>query len=200
MRVLLIEGQEGAARGARDTLVGAGHDVTTCHEDGQPLFPCKGLGDAGCPLDAEPVDAALVVRSAVAPEQLPSEVGVSCALRRHIPLVSLGGSDSPFTGFATELVASAEQVLAAVERAARAPLARHTAVACEALRRVLDRHDRTDVEATGRVERSGRSLRVRLMTSDPVPTAVREQAAVAALSAVRTIDHDAAIISVGIEP
>jgi hypothetical protein len=65
MRVLLLEGDPGAAAGAAAELAEAGHELSRCHEAGAPAFPCRGLAEPGtCPLEREHIDVAVVVRPA----------------------------------------------------------------------------------------------------------------------------------------
>ncbi len=210
MRVLLLEGDAGAATGAAEELRAAGHELARCHEAGIDTFPCNGLIEGHqCPIDAGAIDVAVVVRddferpTGAVPlgaqnGRVPTagEDGVSCALRRFIPVVVVGPDRSPFLDFATAISADADMVVPAVEHAAAAPLPRHSAAAAQALREVLDTHDLPDVTADARVRRRGNDLRVVLHTSEDVPPIVHEMAAVRAVGAIRAFDPHAGVIDV----
>jgi hypothetical protein len=203
MRVLLLEGDAGAATNAAAELRAAGHTLTRCHESGVDVFPCNGLA-AGheCPLDSGSIDVAVVVRGdapateGTAPVPTATEDGVSCALRRFIPLVVVGPEQSPFLDHATAISADAGTVVPAVEHAAAAPLPRHSEAARQALREVLDTHGLPDVTADARVRRVGNDLRVVLRTSDEVPPIVHEMASVRAVGAMRAFDPHTEVIDV----
>jgi hypothetical protein len=92
MRTLLIESLPGCGRAVEDRLRGAGHDVLRCHAPHEPTFPCRAL-TTGCPLE-EPagIDSVVAVRTPTEPDQAVSEMGITCALRRSVPVVVVGES------------------------------------------------------------------------------------------------------------
>src|SRR5688572_21635329 len=92
MRTLLIESLPGCGRAVEDRLRDAGHDVLRCHAPDEPTFPCSVL-TTGCPLE-EPtgVDAVVAVRTPTEPDQTISEMGITCALRRNVPVIVVGES------------------------------------------------------------------------------------------------------------
>ncbi len=213
MRVLLLEGEPGAAADAAAELRAAGHELAHCHETGTATFPCNGLiAGHECPIDAGAIDVAVVVRDDVARAAgsigsddaqawvpSPGEDGVSCALRTFIPVVVVGPQTSPFLDYATAISPDADTVVPAVEHAATAPLPRHSAAARQALREVLDTHGLPDVTADARVRRKGDDLRVVLHTSQEVPPIVHEMAAVRAVGAIRAFDAHADVIDVTLD-
>jgi hypothetical protein len=123
MRVLVVESDRGAADSVVTDLQGAGHRVARCHEPDLPAFPCNALCDGGtCSLDTnEGVDVVLDYRLHPYPRPTPFEDGVSCALRRHVPLV-VGGTSTlnPFAKWTTA-VADDDAVVTACEDAVDAP-------------------------------------------------------------------------------
>src|SRR5215831_9597160 len=91
MRALLLESDAHAGAHVERALESAGHTVVRCHEAGGPAFPCRALSDPGsCPLDAPGgVDVAVVFRHPH-PKPTAYEDGVTCALRRDVPVVIAG--------------------------------------------------------------------------------------------------------------
>jgi hypothetical protein len=138
MRVLVLESDPHTAHGAIVELQAAGHKVLRCHEPDMPAFPCNALFDGGsCPLDQEPVDVVLDHRAHVSSRPTPYEDGISCALRRHIPLVTSGMSVfSPFEPWTVTHVGD-DGVVAACEAAIAAPIEPLARPAREALQHTL---------------------------------------------------------------
>ena len=199
MNVLLLGSDTGAADAAESRLRDAGHRVSRCHDAGEPAFPCKDL-DGGCPLDAEQVEVALLVRDADGAEPTPAEDGARCALRRHLPLVvSSASGTSPFDEWAAETVTDEAAAVAALERAHRAPLKRHSEVALEAFVDALGVAGVDADGATAEVTRTGTDLRVELRLPREVETRVAETASVRAVGAVRAIDPFPTTIDVNVE-
>lgn len=116
MKVLLVEGEPGAADDAEAVLRAAGHRVTGC-QAADPSVPCRGLDHlADCPLDADDIDVAVVGR--VGGPLTVMERGALCASRRRIPVVVAGDprravSFGPGTHLArTDLVGACERAAA----------------------------------------------------------------------------------------
>jgi hypothetical protein len=198
MRVLIVEGAAGAGPDARQALTEAGHEVTSCHNDG-PSFPCHGMsGGPGCPIESGGgVDVAVLVRDQPGSEPTITEDGVRCALRHHVPLAVTGAvEDNPYTPFAVEVSSDADDVVAVAERSATAPLAPHTRAARAALRAVLAGEDLDVSLADALVERHGSMLTVTLIPGAELDPMLLETASVRALAAVRAIDRAASIIDV----
>jgi hypothetical protein len=126
VRVLVVESDRGAAVGPIADLQAAGHEVVRCHDTGQAAFPCNALADDGsCPLEtADGVDVVLDYRARPHPKPTAFEDGVSCALRRHVPLVVMGTSAlNPYERWTTA-VADTDDVVGACERAVARPIER----------------------------------------------------------------------------
>lgn len=197
MKVLVLETEPGAADAAVDRLQTAGHEVVRCHTAGQPAFPCVALADgAHCALDRGAVDVALTVRAHPRPNPAPLEDGAECALRTHVPLVVAGATQlSPFASWATESIEGDTDVVEACERAASAPLARHTEIALEALRGRLEHWGVDASVADATVCRSAGALVVRLTVPEDVPMGAIDVAITRVVAALRA--HDS--VSVGVD-
>jgi hypothetical protein len=190
LNVLVLESDPGAASVAREELEGAGHTVRMCHEPGCAAFPCNALrDDRACPLAGEPVDVALDIRRGTRTEPTIREDGVACAVREHVPLVVAGTTTfNPFAEYATETCEDALDVVAACERAAAAPLARHTTVAQDALDTTLDRRS-LPTDARVAVYRRNGSLHVSVGVGSNIDRATKAMAAVRIAAALRAIDR-----------
>ena len=185
MDVLVLEHRRGAARSAVDELEAAGHRVHTCHEAGEPVFPCRAVVDpATCPLKG-PVDVALVVRHHSHPTTSALESGVSCALRLGVPVVEDGPSAlDPFEPWITARVGT-ESVIKACERAVELssdPVLADIAQRCAPL---LAEHGLDPSTLTGALELIWPRLQVHLNLSEPTAPGMREAIAVRALDAIR---------------
>ncbi|MGY6502537.1 MAG: hypothetical protein ACXIVQ_16755 [Acidimicrobiales bacterium] len=199
MRVLVVEGAQGAAAEASEALGRAGHQAASCRANPDAVL-CDGIVGDDCPID-HGVDAALLVRAAGAGAPTAAEDGVRCAIRHHIPVAVVGAATSnPYRGFAREIVDDADgdrrHVVAAVERAGRAALAAHTAAARAMLRSVLDQEGVEAPSADAAVVRHGDHLVVTLLPGTRLPDMVAETASVRALAAVRALDRETSIIDV----
>jgi hypothetical protein len=86
LHVLVLEGTDGAADSAVDTLTAAGHVVSRCQAAGGAQGGCNALA-AGqpCPLDSTTVDLVLAVRAG-GPGRTPFGGATACAHRHHAPL------------------------------------------------------------------------------------------------------------------
>jgi hypothetical protein len=201
MRVLLLEGDPGAASAVESQLTAAGHQVSRCHDPGTAGFPCRGLTGVGtCPLESEHVDVAVVVRSQPGDGPSAGEDGVRCALRRFVPLVVAGEvSSSPYRAWAAVVHEGIDELATAVAEAASTPLRRHAEAATRSLREVLDRHGLDSSMAEAHVRRVGDDLRIMLRPNVPIEPAVAEMASVRAVGAVRALDPHPRVIDVTIE-
>lgn len=195
MRVLVLEAEPGAADGPVAALTAASHTVDRCRPEGSAGFPCVAIGSPGvCPLDAQPIAMALTVRTG-GPGVAATEDGVACAIRANVPLVVAGETeDNPFAPWSTAVVAGTRDVdvVTACERAAAAPLPRHSGAATERLRRLLRNAGVPDAEA-GRVEvtREHGRLRIRLLLPADVPSAVVRAAGTYVLAEIHAVDPTA---------
>jgi hypothetical protein len=195
MRVLVLEAQPGAADRAAAALEAAAHTVDRCHDVGTTGFPCRAVDAPGaCPLESQPVAVALTVRPPGSSIQA-LEDGVACAIRAHVPLVVAGETDdNPYRRWTAAIAPGArdDDIVAACEHAAAAPLPRHTQAASERLRRLLRHRDIAGAE-TARVEvtRHEGRLRIRILLPDAVPSSVVQAAGTYVLAEVHALDPTA---------
>jgi hypothetical protein len=168
MRALVVGTLPSSADRAATLIREAGHEVVRCHETGHAPFPCAALDEErGCPLESsEPVDVAVTVRDRAWPRPSPLEDGVTCAIRRHIPVVVAGAAPHPFTQWMTEEVGRGGNVVAACERAAAAPLVRHGEIAAATARGVLERGGIDASATSATVHRVDGKLHVDVMLPD----------------------------------
>ena len=196
MKILVLETDRRAADDAVRSLTEAGHEVARCHERDLPAFPCDALcDDRGCPLD-DWVDVVLTMRAHPYPRPTPSEDGVICGIRHHVPLV-VGGTSAlnPFASWTSEIADGAD-VVAACEAAARRPLREHSRIATEESRRlVADAGMPADaVEAI--VRREPRRLAVDVTVPEDADRRLGDVIAVRVAGAIRALDRYAGVIDV----
>ena len=117
--MLVVGTDDWAADQSAHALEATGHRVLTCHETGEPAFPCNALIEGRtCPLDVG-FDVVLTARARPAPAPTQGEMGVICALHERAPLVTVGISENnPFSRWAAATVGSDGDVTVAVEAAA----------------------------------------------------------------------------------
>lgn len=94
--VLLIETEVNAGLYAAEELGAGGHRVHRCypgsqitetdHPGSSPM--CVAITDGACPIDDGSIDVAVVAGSGAKDRPALTAAGVTCALRRHIPLVA----------------------------------------------------------------------------------------------------------------
>jgi hypothetical protein len=200
MRVLLVGHDGDTTAQLADALTDADVEVARCHDPGRPTFPCHGLlGNRDCPLEGPAISAVVTATGRPGIDD-DVEAGTSCALRRHVPLVLVGGRESsPLAPFAASHADEPDELVEAINAAIAAPLRDHEAVAVAMFRQVLDKHDLFDVRAAARVTRKGRGLRVVLQPSLAIPDVVAEVACVRVAGALRKVDSTSPDINVGVE-
>ena len=162
MRVLVTESQPGAASAKAAELEGASHEVVTCFDPAGYSPVCRGMRGGVCPVEVG-VDAVVAVRGRPRPTPTHLETGVTCAVRRRVPLVVAGSVDmSPFVApvlVAADRVgvvealdrvvgAAAHNLAAAANRAARQLIGRSGGDASDVRSRVEGDGDRTKVTVT----------------------------------------------------
>jgi len=200
LNVLVLESEQGAAEEAIRDLTEAGHAVLRCHEPGQPAFPCNALADdPACPLRTGVVDVAITVRGRPRTQPSPTEDGVSCALEQHVPLVVAGSTVlHPYEEWAAEVLTQSGDVVAAVERAATAPMPRHGDRAQQALDEFLAFHE---IASQPRVEvrRHHGGLQVDVHGTGEIDHSLKGMASVRIIAALREVDPDAKGIDVTFE-
>ncbi|MFN8017587.1 MAG: hypothetical protein U0P45_05640 [Acidimicrobiales bacterium] len=145
-------------------LDAAGHDVVRCHAAGSPAFPCAGLTDDGCPIEAHgPIDVAITVRPEDATAPTADEAGATCAIRAGIPLVVLGGAEEPYAPWAAS-ASSTDDIDEAIDVAIAQLAERRAAPLRAEVRRVLAAEcvdaGAIDVE----VERTGDTAHIAIRT------------------------------------
>jgi hypothetical protein len=127
------------------------------------------------------------------------EDGVRCALRHHVPLVTVGAADeNPWVGLATATVAEHDDVVAAVVEAADAPLREHGAIAAGELRGVLERHGVPSSTASAEVVRRHGGLQVRIFPDHELSAPVAQAAAVRVAAALRAHDDRSGSLDVSV--
>ena len=196
LNVLVFESEPGAADESRRELIDAGHAVLSCHDSGQPAFPCRGLSDdATCPLRAGTVDVAITVRPSPRPQPAPTEDGVQCALMARVPLVVAGSAaPGPFDGFATRSLSRTHDVVSTCEAAASAELPVHARVALISLAQSVGA-ERASSAGVSVTRRSG-ELDVRIAGLTGVTHQERQTAVVRIVGALREFDRAARTIDV----
>lgn len=196
MHVLLMgapgPGVEDAARKLED----AGHRVLRCHDDDEPVFPCKGL-QGRCPLDHEPVDVALVVRNHAWPRPTPFDRGVTCVVRQRVPVAFAGVTVlNPYEPWADAVLSWVDDPVEALDRLARHPRPEHSRIATEALRESLHLAGLEPGDACAEVVRRNGWLRVRLSVPGGLHDVRRQNAARKVITALRAFDRHARGIDV----
>jgi len=194
MEILVTESDMGAADRTVERLVRAGHTVHRCHEQGQRAFPCAAVTGT-CPLDAAPIDAVLAVRERTRTWPTPYEDGVTCGLRRRIPVLVTGRTSfNPFVDYGA-VVVDGDPVEAC--EAAVGELAIHGELATTALRETLVGAGLPAASARAHVARREGRLRVELDVPDGTSAAVCRTAEVRVIGALRAYDRAAGGIDVG---
>jgi hypothetical protein len=188
MEVLVLESEPGAADKATAQLEAAGHRIQRCHKPGARAFPCVGIDPGRCPLEQDPIDVVLTVRARPNLSPSASEDGVSCALRRHTPVVVAGRTTAnPYAQYPVT-VAGIDDVVAACERAVSGPQVEHESVATRVLDETLGHAGLASEAATASVHRTGEGLRITLLVPEETPRKVRDVASVRVTGAVRRFD------------
>ncbi len=190
MRIAMLQSDPRAGARAQALLENAGHEVLHCTDPAGYPFPCRGVTGDSCPLDAGAV-VAVSASGSVPPEPQAGDVGLICAMRRHLPVLVAAPEDAVWSGSRLGLVAAGDLV-ASVERAASAVLPVHTKDVLDEARRMAGE------SATASVTRSIGGLRIDIELPEDVEDSVAQAIAVRALGAVRRIDPWAATIDVRI--
>jgi len=197
MEVLVVESEPRAADVMIGQLEALGHQVRRCHEPDaeEQSFPCVGLESGHCPLEEDEIDVVLTVRGHSHLSPTPLEDGITCALRRKVPIVIAGRTDpNPFERFG---VAVAEGDVAGVcEQVASDDRDDYGAVARKALEWTLSFRGLTLDGADVAVKRIGRGVKVVLHLPTGASKRVCSMAAVRVSGALRAFDPHAAFIDV----
>ena len=194
-RVLLLSSDERPDDKVERELVDAGFDVHRCHEPGAAPFPCVGLAGGSCPLDDEGgIDVAVDVRSL--PWRLPTrhEMGVTCALRAHVPVVVVTHGSHPFEGLGAVTATPDASVVEVIGDAIAASLEDARAAAEEAVAAVLATHGVANAPFSVQLER--RQGHLHAVIAADVPHAVAAMAATRAAVAIRRFDAAATSLDI----
>jgi hypothetical protein len=196
MEILVTESIAGAAQTASEQLEAAGHRVHRCHADAETAFPCVGLVSE-CPLDGESVDLVLAVRPRVQTRPTDDEIGITCGLRRRIPVAIAGQTlMNPFGAFGAEAIDG--DLVDECERIAASRRPGHEAVAVEVARTALAASGYATEPSDVSVQRIDGRLRVRVFVPEEVPEPAREIVAVRVVGRLRAFDPYAAGIDIGV--
>ncbi len=185
--VLVVESHRGAGADAARRLEAAGHRVHRCHDEGSRGFPCAGLTDDGCPIDRG-VDVVLLTRRRNATRPTVLEAGVTCGLRRNVPLATDGPALlDPFAPWAA--ARSGEDVVSACEEAveaARLALRHRVAELCH---ETLAANELGPDDVEVRTRRQGRGLTVRVDLPAALALHDRQAISTRTLDAIRMGGH-----------
>lgn len=190
MRIAMIQSDPPTVARVQALLEDAGHEVLHCTDHAGHPFPCRGVTGDTCPVDSGAV-VAVSAPGTVPPEPHAVNVGLICAMRRHLPVVVAAPEEVVRPGARLGLVAAGDLV-ASVERAASAVLPVHTKDVLDEVRRMAGE------SATASVTKFVGGLRVDIDLPEDVEHSVAQAIAVRALDAVRRIDPWAATIDVRI--
>ena len=201
MKILVLETDRRAADDAVRSLTDAGHEVARCHERDMPAFPCDALCDDGtCPLD-DWVDVVLTMRAHPYPRPTPSEDGVVCGIRHHVPLV-VGGTSAlnPFASWTAGIAdADGTDVVEACEAAARRPLERHGRQATAEARRIVAGAGLPAERVDAVVRREPRRLAVDVTVPEDADRRLGDIIAVRVAGVIRALDGYAGVIDVRVQ-
>lgn len=196
MDILVTESNGGTASEAVADLEAAGHRVHRCHAPSAPAFPCLGLV-SGCPLEDGTIDLVVAARDHVRPTATPTEDGVTCGLRRGIPVAVVGQPlMNPFEPFGA--VAVTGDLVSACERIARSRRGAYEEVAIATVRQSLAYEDIPSDRVAVSVERIDGRLRVEVKVPVEVPEPVRQHLAVRVVGRLREYDRHVAGIDIGV--
>jgi hypothetical protein len=197
MDILVTEAIAGAAASATEQLEAAGHRVHRCHEPSGATFPCAGLGGEGCPLDLVPIDLVLTVRPHLRTSPAPTEDGVTCGLRRRVPVAIHGQTlMNPYAPYGAEGIDG--DLVEECERIARAPRPEHEREALGVARDTLRVEGFAEEPSEVVVQRIGGRLRVVVRVAPDVPERARQIVAVRVVGRLREYDPGAAGIDIGV--
>jgi hypothetical protein len=198
MDILVTESNSGAARGAVERLESAGHRVHRCHAESSSAFPCAGL-TSGCPMDDAPIDLVLTVRAHVRTTPAPTEDGVTCGLRRHVPVAITGHTVmNPFEVLGAEAVEADGDLVAECERVAGSRRPAHEEVGRAVMRDTLAVERYPTEPADVSVRRVAGRLQVQVSAPAVVPQRAREIVAVRVVGQLRAFDPHAAGIDISV--
>lgn len=184
--VLVPDTRSPLASQLAERLEADGHLVHRCVAD-DAADRCVELTDGRCPLDTAPVDIVVSVDATTRGVQ-PAD-GATCAARRRIPLVLVGGGGghplAPWVAATPPAEGSVESVAEVLAR----PLTRHTAEAERAMLSELRRQGAASGEAAVAVYRRPGRLLVDLTHVPSMSHTQAERLATHVAQAVRSYDR-----------
>ena len=197
MRILAIESDLGAGAGPFAELLAAGHELARCQDAGARGFRCHGLDGPGqCPIDAQPVDVGVAVRTASPQEVGGDERGVTCALRSRVPVVVISQFGHPY---GPSVIEAGDDLVSTCVDVAAAPSAGHAQAIIEALRTMRGLpHGAVDAIDV-RVTRHGDRLAAFVLVPASVDRSKSSAIANRAATAVRQYDSTAQKIDVDVD-
>jgi hypothetical protein len=197
VRVLVVGTRPEAMEHTGELLREAGHEVVTCHETGEPAFPCRGLRHEECPLDGPGVDVVVSARDRALPTPTSFEDGAACALRHHVPMVVHGFTSAhPYDEWSPAESRDDAGLAAVAQEVAQAPLPEHSEVARATARQVLDAAHLPSAGVDAVVTRRRTRLRV-VLTLPPGAEPGASSVAAKVLGRLRRLDPDARGIDLG---
>ncbi len=196
MDILVTESKGGPGTEAAAELEAAGHRVHWCHAPSAPAFPCLGLV-SGCPLEEGTIDLVVAARHHVRPTPTAGEDGVTCGLRRGIPVAVVGQSlMNPFEPFGA--IAVTGDLVSACERIASSRRIGYEEVALVTVCQALAYENQPTDRASVSVERIDGRLHVQVFVPVEVPERVRQHLAVRVVGRLRKHDRHVAGIDIGV--
>ena len=196
MDILVTESNKGTVAEAVLELEAAGHRVHRCHAPSAPAFPCAGLL-SGCPLEDGTIDLVVAARDHVRPTPTPTEDGVTCGLRRGIPVAVLGQPlMNPFESFGA--IAVTGDLVSACEQIAGSRRGAYEEVAIATVRQTLSLEDLPTDAAAVSVERIDGRLHVQIFVPAAAPERVRQHLAVRVVGRLREHDRHVAGIDISV--
>ena len=178
VHVLFSETITTAAGMAASELSAAGHTVHRCHEQRDLGLACQALRGGDCPLEREPIDAVVTVRTEEGVRARPGDDGIFCAIRRRVPVVVSGAVRThPFLRFPHSRPVEGQSLEDAVAIAAH-DLLRHSDIATAEAQRCAGPN------ATATVTRRHGGLFVEIANAGDH----RERTAVRVAGAIRSFD------------
>lgn len=188
--VLLIEADRGAGLQAASRLEAGGHRVHRCFPLNEPADPqaevCVAVSSGTCPIDNGLIDVAVVAGPLAENRPAMTTAGVTCALRRHVPLVA---DDTCRSSFGSHLAGRANGDIAeACQRAAIDALAGFRADILSRLNPTFAVHGLNPADMGCRIDADGPRLTV-TVTGPAADRSMEQAIGVRVLDAIRAADR-----------
>lgn len=188
--VLLIETERGSGLLTANTLGASGHRVHRCfpgeNSPDAASEVCVAVTEGDCPIDAHGIDVAVVAGPLRTDQPAQTAAGVTCALRRQVPLVA---DDSCTASFGSRLTGRANgDISGACQRAAETTFAGLRASILARLTPTFVAHRLDPADMGCRIETDGPRLRV-TVTGPPAAPSLRQALGVRVLDAIHADDR-----------